>query len=711
MQRRLCSVLLASAALPLIAAPALSQENSVVLEEITLRATYETEGTGSYTTDFISVGDKDTRPLREIPQSTTVLTRERLDDGNFTSLDTAMRRTSGVYVLANDDGRSSLYSRGFEFDSLYLNGLRTPLTSIYGTQPDMAAVDHVEILRGPSGLFSGAGEPAGAVNMRLKQPQDTAAGSASLTFGSWNSERVEADVTGPLNESGTVRGRIAGAFTDKESWVDTVDNSSGVLYGALAVDATPDTTATFSIYHHQRDITPFNGLPTLEDGTLLDLDRSTFTGAGWNDFDNEVTNYVAEVEHRLENGGHLKFSAMRSDVDADFLYGYAAGPASADGFVPGMRYLYRDYSEDSVSVDAHASLPFVMGNMETNLIVGVDWRRDKGDRYDNDARASVIRGDFDLRDWDSGVARPDAAFATNTRTKSEQTGLYAQWRVKPAERFTVIAGGRFSWYDAETTTTALATGASRPGNELSEDAEFTPYLGLVWDLDDRTSAYASYTEIFQPQDATDASGDLLKPRSGRQFELGMKSELMPGLNAQAALFQLEDRNRAVGDPDSPGNALAQGEARMRGLELEATGSIRDNWEVSAGYTYTDTTFTDTQTAAGAEFYTPEHMLQLWTKYRFTQPGWEKLSVGGGIRAMSGFKNISRTAAGGATTIEAGGYAVADVMASYAVNDRVSATLSVNNLFDKTYYERVGGTSVFNFYGEPRSVSLRIGAKF
>ena len=52
--------------------------------------------------------------------------------------------------------------------------------------------------------------------------------------------------------------------------------------GALAVDATPDTTATFSIYHHQRDITPFNGLPTDADGNLLDLDRSTFTGADWN---------------------------------------------------------------------------------------------------------------------------------------------------------------------------------------------------------------------------------------------------------------------------------------------------------------------------------------------------------------------------------------------------------------------------------------------
>ena len=143
----------------------------IVPDTLTLSATYETEGSGSYASDDISVGDKDARSLREVPQSTTVVTRERLEDGNFTSLDTALRKTPGVVVLSNDDGRSSLASRGFEYDSLYLNGLPTPLSSIYGTQADMATVDHIEILRGPSGLFTGTGEPAGAINMRLKQAQ------------------------------------------------------------------------------------------------------------------------------------------------------------------------------------------------------------------------------------------------------------------------------------------------------------------------------------------------------------------------------------------------------------------------------------------------------------------------------------------------------------------------------------------------------------
>jgi outer membrane receptor for ferric coprogen and ferric-rhodotorulic acid len=86
-------------------------------------------------------------------------------------------------------------------------------------------------------------------------------------------------------------------------------------------------------------------------------------------------------------------------------------------------------------------------------------------------------------------------------------------------------------------------------------------------------------------------------------------------------------------------------------------------------------------------------------------------VGGGVKVFSSFKNISRTAAGGATTIEAPGYGVVDLQAGYKFNEHVTATLAVNNVFDKKYYERVGGTSVFNFYGEPRSVSFKLGTTF
>lgn len=687
-----------------------SAEDATELEPIVVEgATYETEGSGSYASRLVSVGDKDTRPQREVPQSSTVVTRKRLDDGNFTSLDTVLRKTPGVVVLSNDDGRSSLYSRGFEYDTLYLNGLPTPVSSIYGTQPDMATVDHIEILRGPAGLFGGASEPSGAINMRLKQASDQYKASVNTIFDTWQGKRVEGDVTGPLNASGSVRGRLVGALSGKDSWTDTVDNKVGVAYGTIAADVTDNTTATLTINHRQRDITPFNGLPTATDGTLLDLDRDTYTGATWNNFENSVTDYIAEVEHKFDDGGHAKVSALYSEVDVDFLYAYAAAGVAANGDIsaPGnndTRWLARDYTQDSLSLDAHVSKPFELFGLEHNIIAGADYRTTDSTLM---SATGTIAGNQNIYDWNDNLAKPTVTYGAPTDTELTQWGLYGQLRVKPIEPLTLIGGGRFSWFDTSTEVGSATTAST------SENGKFTPYAGIVYDLTEAVSAYGSYTEVFQPQTALGTDDQPLDPRTGRQFEVGLKAELLDGINASLALFDLTDENRAVANPADLTEYLASGKAHLRGVEAELSGRLMENWEVALGYTYTDTEFSNTRRAAGSEYYTPEHMLQLWTKYTFDGRGdWiDGLSLGAGVKLFSDFQNISRTAAGGATAIKAPGYAVVDLQAGYKFSDNVTATLTVNNVFDEKYYERVGGTSVFNFYGEPRSVSFKLATTF
>ena len=134
----------------------------------------------------------------------------------------------------------------------------------------------------------------------------------------------------------------------------------------------------------------------------------------------------------------------------------------------------------------------------------------------------------------------------------------------------------------------------------------TPYAGVVFDVTDWLSAYSSYTEIFQPQTATDAAGNILDPREGRQYEVGLKAELFDsGVNASLAYFNLRDTNRAIADPLVPGASVAQGEVEVQGIELEASGSPLPGWEVAGGYTYTDSRFLNSA-QAGQTFstYTP-----------------------------------------------------------------------------------------------------------
>ncbi len=220
-------------------------------------------------------------------------------------------------------------------------------------------------------------------------------------------------------------------------------------------------------------------------------------------------------------------------------------------------------------------------------------------------------------------------------------------------------------------------------------------------------------KFFQPQSVTNAAGNILDPRTGKQYEVGLKAEVFENANATLAYFNLTDKNRAVSDPNNLSYYLANGEAKLQGLELEVSGTIRIAGR-QLPHTRSLTRSSRTQTALRALNSThPSTWFSCGRKYTFDDrtPALDGFFIGGGVKMFSSFKNVSRTAAGGATSIEAPGYAVFDLQAGYKFNEHVTASLTVNNVFDKTYYERVGGTSVFNFYGEPRTVVLRVGTTF
>jgi len=680
--------------------PPLGGDDVIVLPPVVVSESgYQTETTDSYTSDLISVGEKEARPVREVPQSTTVLTREFLDDRGARSLDTILRDAPGIVVLNNDNGRSSIYSRGFEFDYLYLNGLPAPLSSIYGTQPDMAIVDHVEILKGPAGLFGGAGEPAGAVNMRLKLPTSDYQGHASVQGDTWAGFRAEADLSGPLVESGALRGRFVFADDEQQTWIENNDNTTRQFYGSVQADLTEMTTATVTISHMERDVSPYNGLPTDADGTLLDLDRSTTTGAKWNDFDNYVTDYIGELEHRFDDGGHVKVSARFSDRWADFLYGYAGSATDENGDVRSVAWLARKLDETSLALDAHVSKPFTLFGQEHSVLAGIDYQRVVDTLHS--ARGS-IRTTNNIYNWNTDIEEPEVSYSSQTETTTNQYGVYGQARVMPFDQLTLIGGGRFTWYDSEVEN--LLTSSTTASTDLN--GEFTPYAGIVFDITPTISAYASYTAIFQPQSEVDVTGAPLDPRDGEQFEIGVKGAFFnEALNVSGTLFRLRDDNRAVQNED--GDYEASEEVQVQGLEVEASGEVLPGWKVLAGYTFTDTEYVN-GVNEGSTFssVTPEHMVHIWSTYAFSKGMLDGLTVGAGIKAFSDFSSVSR-----GVEIKADGYTVVDLMADYAITDTVSATLSVNNVFDEKYYERVGGTSVFNFYGEPRSAMLRLTAAF
>ncbi|MED5500183.1 MAG: TonB-dependent siderophore receptor [Pseudomonadota bacterium] len=673
------------------------------LETLTVKGNrlYEmlpSETTGGYAVDAATVGTKTPAALRDIPQSISVVTRDAIEDRNLDTLDQLARRTPGVRVLSNDDGRSSIYARGYEYDEANIDGLPAPMQSINGTVPDLAAFDRVEIMRGPSGLFNSTSEMGGIVNLVRKRPtydfQGHVTGRHSISEqGSWDQRYLESDLSGPITSDGRVRGRLVVADSDSNGFADHNENQHQTFYGAIDADLDDATTLSLAFLRQHRDLVPNNGLPTDANGNLLDFTRSAFVGADWNDFTMQSNDWFAELTHRFANGGYGRFAARYSDRNAS--YNYAFGGSALDDGSLGIAGTAADIDQQALSMDASYSQPFeAMGNV-SEFVVGTDYKRFETDN----ASARAKLGNTTLADFNdiAYVDILDDYLSADTRQTLEEYGLYGKLTFRPVQPLALIVGGRVSRYRV-----GLSDHLSGERYTRDDDGRFTGYAGAVFDLDSYHALYASYSQVFKPQTEYDASGDLLKPREGEQYEVGIKGAYFGGnLNARISAFRLYDDNYAASVVNEDYSADI-GKRRIQGAEFEVTGALTPQWDIIAGYTYLDTEVERGDTEATFALM-PHNAVNLWTQYAFAPGPLDGWHVGGGVTAMSDFHTLSN-----APRINAPGYAIVDAMVCYDFSSHLSGQLNFNNIFDRDYYYRVGSVGTFNLIGEPANVvaSLR-----
>jgi len=670
-----------------------------------------TEGQDTYNSPRTTVGGKENLDVREIPQSVSVVTRQRMDDQNLNQLEDVMRNTAGGVILQNDTGRSSIFIRGYETDVL-VNGLYAPNSSILGTQIDMFMFDRVEVLKGPAGLYFGGTSgnnsgPGGVINLVRKSPLDHFQALANVSYGSWSNKRIELDVTSPLNEAKTVRARLVGAFQDRDTFVDLNHNQVWFGYGTIDVDFTENTTFSFSLWRQERDILPFNGLPMFATNpiTYTGVPRSTFVGASWNRFDNWSNEYLAELTHRLQNGGHIKAAVRYTDRFIDYKYVQAASGANpATGVITGGLSLTAGrWWEQHLSTDLHLSTPFQLFGQTHNFVIGAEYKAHDLTQYAPTSTA-VGGGPYNIYSFNP-YSVPEPADTLNNRTNQNpsQYGIYSQLRLKPVDGITLIGGGRLSYYEARTLN--LVTNAVT--NTIDINGQVTPYGGIVLDLTKNISAYASYTSIFAPQTERDAGGNLIDPREGVQYEAGLKGSFMGGrLNTSFALFEIRDNNRALAVTGMPGVFVNAGQVAISGYEFEISGKLTPEWEVYAGYTNLKTQFLSGGTG-DFRTYQPRHVFNVWNKYTFLDGPLTNFHIGLGGRYVSEFYTGTTPAA----RVSEDGYIVADMQIGYKVSQNVQGTFTITNLFDEVYYSRVGSVALFNFYGEPRAWNLKVSTKW
>ncbi len=688
----------------LVSLPAQAEESTMVLDTqrvtgVRLYDMASSEESGGYSVDAATVGSKVPASLRDIPQSVSVVTHDAIEDQNFITLDQLAERTPGVRVLSNDSGRSSIFARGYEYDAYSIDGLSAPMSSLTGSVPSLTAIDRVEIMRGPSGLFNSTSELGGVINLVRKRPTDTFQGSISGSVGTLDDRSVTVDISGPIDEAGRIRGRLVTRSTEQAQWVDDNDNTLNDFYGALDIDLDENTELSLGVIHNTKDITVNQGQPVDSDGNLSYGRSSAFYGADWNSFESDSTDVIAELTHRFSSRGYGRLAARYSDRSADYEYAYSGSALTDSGDISSVAGYAGFTDETSVTVDASFTQGFDAFGNQNEFVVGVDYKTTDTDT--TAARTSDLTGSSasiselnnlayvdilgNARDGVSGYS------LSRTRTQLDEQGLYGKVTLRPYSPLAVILGARVSRFSVD------SEDKINGGSSDMQDTAVTPYGGIVFDLDADHSLYASYSKVFEPQTSEGEDGDLIDPREGEQYELGIKGSYLNGaLNARISGFQLTDSHRAASSTDSSVDySVDSGKMRITGAELELVGNITPQWDIIFGYTYMDSEVLEAGSSDALLMLMPNNMVNLWSQYRFEGNLLDGISVGAGMTALSDFDNTQGT-------IHAPGYAVFDAMLGYEFTPKLSGQLNFYNLFDREYYVRAGSASVFNFVGRPAS---------
>ncbi|WP_430516858.1 TonB-dependent siderophore receptor [Bradyrhizobium yuanmingense] len=647
-------------------------------------------------------------------QAVNVVPAQVLKDQLPRNIDDALINVSGVTQTNTLAGsQDAVIRRGFGDNrdgSIMRNGM--PLVQGRSLNP---AVESVEVLKGPASLLYGIMDPGGIVNTISKRPELYQHGSVTLLGSAFSASKTGADglldVTGPIGDQGLAY-RFIGYGVSEDHWRNFGRHREMLVAPSLAWYG-QDTTVQLN-YEHREFIYPFDRGTAFINGAPLAIPATRRLDEPYNNVWGTSDLIQASVEHRLNQDWKL-FAGYSYNTET-----FSANQLRITGVnaTTGVETRSNDGTQGSLSNSSYGtsyiSGSFWLGNMRNEVLFGGDGQ------YRTIYRDNLIRQaapSFNVYNPVYGLIGPGT---TVSNTDSAQTDKLGQWSLffqdtlHLTERFALVGGVRYMDYDQ-------IAGRGKPfvtNTNVSADAVL-PLGGAIFKLTDQISLYASYTQSVKPNSTiaplSNSGGVVLgsniAPEEGTQYEAGLKFDLDKRLSGTLAVYDIEKQNVLVSQLNTATGLnvyTAAGKVRSRGLEIDVTGRLSDNWSMIGSYGYTDARVTEDPTYAGKQLQNVAmNTASLYLVYDFgtVLPG--QLRFGGGARYVGDRPGDALN------TFVLPSYVVADIFASYETKHQtlpVIYQLNVKNLFDTVYY-----TSAQNnlgvAIGDARRVSLSATVKF
>lgn len=656
-------------------------------------------GIDGYTARNTSTATKTDTPIKDIPQSITVVTRQQADDQGSRSLGQALIYVPGVTVAQGEGHRDALTIRGQQTTAdFYVNGVRDDIEYYR----DLYNVEAVEVLKGPNAMVFGRGGGGGVVNRTQKEANGERVRDVTATYGSYDTKRTTIDVGDAMSSAAAFR--LNAMYEDSEGFRDFFELERFGINPTMGFKLTDQTKLLVSYEYYSDQRTVDRGVPS-RNGRASQGRRETFFGNP-NDSAADFEGHTAAVtlEHKFSED--VKVRNHTSYMYADKVYSntFANSAVADDGTVSIAGY--RNATErDSIINQTDLTMRFTVApGIRHTILAGTEFLRQNNDNNRDNARfltpdgATSITVPFANPTLFSPVFYNDVARrrAIDLDTQS----AYVQDQLEIGRYLELIGGIRFDRFDVNFQDLRVG----RENDRFSRvDNVWSPRGGIIFKPSEQISIYVSYSKSFLPSagdqfDVLDVTSQTLEPQEFENREFGFKAELLPRLFFTGALFQLDRTNQIVTSGPFAGTQV--GETRTEGGELALTGYITDQWEISAGFGHQIALVTEGDGAGNEVPWVPHNTFSLWNRYQFT-PMW---GAGIGVVHKTDFYAALNN------EVQVPGYTRVDAALYFDLNEQWKAQLNVENILGEDYFVSAHNNNNI-MPGAPTSVYLTVGAKF
>ena len=659
-----------------------------------------TRRTGYAVTNSRTATRTDT-PLRDTPQSATVLTRAVIADQSMQSMADAVRFIPGVTMAQGEGHRDAPVIRGQSSTAdFFIDGVRDDAQYLR----DLYNVERIEALKGSNAMIFGRGGGGGIINQVRREAPWSRVGSLTVEGGSFDHKRGTLDVGGPLGEH--VAARLDGVYERSRGFRDASRlQRRGVTPTATIVLGGTIVRLDYEYFHDDRTVD--RGIPSFR-GTPSPTPITTFFG------DPTVSQSRADVngggvviDRSLGHGIALRNRTRAMHYDK-FYQNVFSGAVDTSGAQVSLQGYNNATERRNLFNQTDVTGTVATGPLSHTLLVGAELSRQHTDNFRNtgyfngSATSTSTSVPFTTPTSRVNVAFRQSATDADNHVQADVGALYAQDQIALSTQWQAIAGVRV---DAFT----VRFHNNRNAQELERyDRLVSPRAGLIFKPVTPASLYASYSVSHLPSSGDQfssltATTQTLEPEQFRNYEVGAKWDVRESLALTTALFQLDRSNSTAPDPANPTRTVQTGAQRTTGYELGATGSVTSAWQLVAGFSSQTARIRSRTTAAlaGATVpLVPRTTVSLWNRVQLSRD----LAVGAGA------VHQGRMYAAIDNTVTLPAFTRYDGALFVALPFRTRAQLNVENVLDTRYYATSQGNNNI-MPGASRTVRLSLSADF